>query len=179
LITGYVFLVSEIGNWAGWFRGGGEDSEMIRFLLFFLGPVEALIWVCIASVVLGWTVNRLFRGAATWKATFAVWMYASLPLAVMLLLGAAVVRWFSSWNADSVHFLLTTLLAPSGAGHFMLYAAFVVANLCFVVLLSLGVAGTADVSPKAGFAAVLGWDVILLALIIAGSLASHGGSPSS
>jgi len=182
LYAGYACLINAIGNRGGWSQLSGDDLNGLRFLYFFVSPVVSLIWVCAASLVLKWTVNRLFGGAAAWNALFAVWMYASLPLAGMLLLGAAMVRWLvrGAFNmADLPFTLAAALTTPAGLGRLVLLAAVLLVHVWFLVLLSLGVAKIADVSRGKGFVSVLGWDALCLAWMLTVLLASHSGSSPS
>jgi hypothetical protein len=182
LFASYVFLINAIGNRGGWSQLSGDDLNGLWFLYFVISPVVSLIWVCVASLVLKWTVNRLFGGAAAWNALLAVWMYASLPLAVMLLVGTAMVRWFATGTfnmADLPFTLAAALTTPAGLGRLVLLAAVLVVHLWFLVLLSLGVAKIADVSRGKGFVSVLGWDALFLAWMLTILLASHSGSSPS
>lgn len=186
LATGYLCLIAAMGNRGGWAQLSGDDLGGFQLLYFLVFPATALIWVCAAALVLKWTINRLFAGAAAWNATFAVWMYASLPLAAMLLLAAAVIRWIAKGPFDLTHLppiLVAALSGSAGVGPRVLLAAALVVHVWFVVLLSIGVAKVADVSGNKGFISVAGWDALFWAWSIPGLIAvfvaNHGGTPPS
>jgi hypothetical protein len=178
LFTGYVCLTTAIGNRIGWTQLAGDDLNSFRFFFFVVAPIVALIWVAIASLMLKWTVNRLFGGGAAWNATFAVWMYASLPLAVMLLLAAATAHWFAKSTFDWSQLpstLPAVLSGPAAASRLVFLTAALAVHVWFIILLSLGIAKIADVSRKAGFISVVGWDVLFLAWNLASTIATYSG----
>ncbi len=181
-VAGFVCLTSEIGKRTEWFGLTGDETGYAQFLIFFIGPIMNLLWICVAALVLKWTVNRLFGGAAAWSAVVAVWMYASLSLTLILLIGAATTHWLPNSAFDLAQLPPTFPLGLSGragAGQLVLLAVLPLLHVWFVVLLSLGVAKIADVSRMKGFISVLGWDVFFFAWYLALLIASHGGSSPS
>jgi hypothetical protein len=183
LIAGaWACLIFAIGSRGGWSQSAGDQAGFVQSMLVFVCPLFALIWICVASLVLKWTVNGLFGGGAAWNATFATWIYSSLPLAVALLLAAAMIRWLPAGTFGFTSFSsaeLAAVVGSAGAHQAVLLVAALAVHLWFVILLSLGIAKIADVKLKSALICVIAWDLIYFAPGLWSWIATRGGSAPS
>jgi hypothetical protein len=147
--------------------------------IFIAGPVFLLIVGAVISVVLWPTINFVFGGKAKFWSVFSVWMYASLPSAIKVLLGTLVI--FA--GADPESFNIKNY-APTNPGAFLnpleanhaLYAlatSLDVITIWYLVLMGIGLATVAGVKRTSGYIAVFGWWAIIV-LIGVGWAAAFG-----
>jgi hypothetical protein len=160
-----------------------EMSEKISLYVtegvFIANPLLVLAGVAVLSLGLWGTINFVFGGKAKFGSIFSVWMFASLPGIVKVLLGIVVI--FSGVAPESFNI---KNYAPTNAGAFLnpleankaLYALATSLDLVTIwtlVLLGMGTAIVAGVKRTSGYIAVFGWWAIFV-LIGVGIAAAMG-----
>jgi hypothetical protein len=138
--------------------------------VFIANPLFVLAGVAICSLVLLGTMNFAFGGKATFGSIFAVWMYASLPGIVKVLLGTLVI--FLGGEPDTFNL---KNYAPTNLAAFVfpnpveankaLYAlanSLDVITIWTLVLLGIGVAAVAGVKRTSGYIAIFGWWIVIV-----------------
>ena len=143
-----------------------------RYTLY-ASPLLTLFFAALSAAVLLATVNFGFAGEATLGRMFALWMYASLPLALKGLLGAAALfagmdaETFNMQNAAGTN-LGFYLPLDTNKAILTLASSLDVMTIWTVVLLIIGCSIVAKISRTSAAVAVVGWWVI----IILGSVAA-------
>ncbi|HEY0797332.1 MAG TPA: YIP1 family protein [Acidisarcina sp.] len=134
-------------------------------------PVVALLMVAIISLGLWGTINFIFGGKATYGEIFAVWMYASLPLMVKGLLGAASL--FAGLDSEAFNIQnpvgtnIGYYLPPDSAKWLLsLGSWFDVITIWHLVLGSIGIAIVARVKRSSGYMAVFGWWLLIMVISV-------------
>jgi cell division protein FtsB len=160
-----------------------ELSEKISLYVtegaFIANPLLVLAGVAVLSLGLWGTINFVFGGKAKFGSIFSVWMFASLPGIIKVLLGIVVIF---SGVAPEVFNIKN--YAPTNAGAFLnpleankvLYAlatSLDVVTIWTLVLLGMGTAIVAGVKRTSGYIAVFGWWAIFV-LIGVGFAAAMG-----
>jgi len=160
-----------------------EMSEKISLYVtegvFIANPLLLLAGVAVLSLGLWGTINFIFGGKAKFGSIFCVWMFASLPGIVKVLLGIVVI--YSGVAPESFNI---KNYAPTNAGAFLnpleankvLYAlatSLDVVTIWTLVLLGMGTAIVAGVKRTSGYIAVFGWWAIFV-LIGAAMAAAMG-----
>jgi hypothetical protein len=137
--------------------------------LFIGGPIIAIGFVAVFSLVVMATINFGFGGRAKFGALFAVFYYAWLPEIFRTILGAIVV--FSGMAPESFNiknFAPTNIAAlfmdPVESNKALYTLATWVDGITIwrLVLLSIGVAIVAGTKRSSGYITVFGWWVLLL-----------------
>jgi hypothetical protein len=149
-----------------------ETTEKISLYItegfFIAGPIVLLVAIAVMSLVLWGTINFVFGGKAKYGSIFAVWLFASLPGIVKVLLGTIVI--FAGATPDSFNI---KNYAPTNAGAFLnpletnkaLYAlatSLDVITIWTLVLLGMGIAIVAGVKRTSGYIAVFGWWALIV-----------------
>ena len=128
--------------------------------------------VAIGSLVLMGTINFGFGGRAKFGSVFAMWIYASLPGLIKVILGIIVI--FAGTAPESFNI---KNYAPTNLGAFLnpldtnkaLYALASSIDLITIwtlVLLGMGVAIVAGVKRSSGYIAVFGWWVVIILISV-------------
>lgn len=136
--------------------------------VFIAGPVLLLIIVAVGSLVLWGTINFAFGGKATYGGIFSMWMYASLPGIIKVLLGTIVI--FAGTAPESFNI---KNYAPTNIGAFLnpldtnkaLYSfatSLDVITIWTLVIAGIGTAMVAGVKRSSGYIAVFGWWAIIV-----------------
>lgn len=131
--------------------------------IFIANPLLLLLIVSVGSLVLWGTINFVFGGKAKYGSIFAVWMYASLPGIIKVLLGTVVI--FAGAAPESFNI---KNYAPTNIGAFLnpmdtnkaLYAlatSLDVVTIWTLILAGIGTAMVAGVKRTSGYIAVFGW----------------------
>lgn len=126
-------------------------------------PILVLAGVAVLSLGLWGTINFVFGGKAKFGSIFAVWMFASLPGIIKVLLGTIVI--FAGAAPETFNI---KNYAPTNLGAFLnpmetnkaLYAlasSLDVVTIWTLVLLAMGTAAVAGVKRNSGYIAVFGW----------------------
>jgi len=137
--------------------------------IFVGNPIFVIIGVGLMSLVLWATINFGFGGKAKYWSVFSVWMYASLPTAVKVLLGTVVIfagiapeqfniKNYAPTNAAAI-FMDP---ASSNKALYSLVSSIDLITIWFLVLLSIGVATVAGLKRSSGYIAVFGWWILLV-----------------
>jgi hypothetical protein len=136
--------------------------------IFIANPLLLLLIVSVGSLVLWGTINFVFGGKAKYGSIFAVWMYASLPGIIKVLLGTVVI--FAGAAPESFNI---KNYAPTNIGAFLnpmdtnkaLYAlatSLDVVTIWTLVLAGIGTAMVAGVKRTSGYIAVFGWWALIV-----------------
>jgi hypothetical protein len=141
-------------------------SATVTKVLVFAGPfVGLIVTVVIAAVLLG-TLNFGFGGRAKFGQLFAVWYYASLPMAIKWLL--AIVTIYAGGDPDSFN-----IKNPVGTniGYYLptdmpkailtLATSIDIFTIWTLVLLTIGCSIVAKISRGKAAGAVWGWWILL------------------
>lgn len=152
-----------------------ERREMTRKVslyitegIFIANPLLVLAIVAIGSLVLMGTINFGFGGRAKFGSVFAMWIYASLPGLIKVILGTIVI--FAGTAPESFNI---KNYAPTNLGAFLnpldtnkaLYALASSIDLITIwtlILLGMGVAIVAGVKRSSGYIAVFGWWAVIV-----------------
>src|SRR5580692_8465044 len=136
--------------------------------IFIANPLLLLLIVSVGSLVLWGTINFVFGGKAKYGSIFAVWMYASLPGIIKVLLGTIVI--FAGTAPESFNI---KNYAPTNIGAFLnpmdtnkaLYAlatSLDVITIWTLILAGIGTAMVAGVKRTSGYIAVFGWWALIV-----------------
>jgi len=136
--------------------------------IFIANPLLLLAIVAIGSLGLWGTINFVFGGKATYGGIFSMWMYASLPGIVKVLLGTIVI--FAGVAPESFNI---KNYAPTNIGAFLnpmdtnkaLYAlatSLDAVTIWTLVVAGIGTAVVAGVKRSSGYIAVFGWWAIFV-----------------
>lgn len=131
--------------------------------IFIANPLVLLIFVALGSLGLWGTINFVFGGKATYGNIFTMWIYASLPGIVKVLLGTIVI--FAGTAPESFNI---KNYAPTNIGAFLnpmdtnkaLYAlatSLDAITIWTLVVAGIGTAIVAGVKRSSGYIAVFGW----------------------
>ncbi len=147
---------------------GAKISLYITEGIFIASPLFALAIGAICSLALWGTINFGFGGKAKFGSVFAVWMFASLPGIIKVLLGVIVI--FAGAAPESFNI---KNFAPTNAGAFMnpmeankvLYAlasSIDIVTIWSLILFGMGIAIVAGVKRSSGYIAVFGWWALIV-----------------
>jgi hypothetical protein len=136
---------------------------------FIANPALVLAGVALLSLGLWGTINFVFGGKASYGSVFAVWMFASLPSIIKVLLGTIVI--FAGAAPES--FNIKNFAPTNPAALFMnpmeanralysLATSLDVISIWTMVLLGMGIAMVAGVKRTSGYIAVFGWWAIFV-----------------
>ncbi|MGA2729771.1 MAG: Yip1 family protein [Terracidiphilus sp.] len=136
--------------------------------IFLANPLILLAAVAIGTLGLWGTINFVFGGKAKYGSIFAVWMYASLPGILKVLLGVIVI--YAGTAPESFNI---KNYAPTNLGAFLnpletnpalysLASSIDVITIWTMVLLGMGTAMVAGVKRNSGYIAVFGWWAIFV-----------------
>ncbi|HLY41439.1 MAG TPA: YIP1 family protein [Terracidiphilus sp.] len=136
--------------------------------VFIANPLVLLIIVAVGSLGLWGTINFVFGGKATYGGIFSMWMYASLPGIVKVLLGTIVI--FAGTAPESFNI---KNYAPTNVGAFLnpmdtnkaLYAlatSLDVITIWTLIVAGIGTSIVAGVKRSSGYIAVFGWWAIFV-----------------
>jgi len=131
--------------------------------IFLANPLILLAAVAIGTLGLWGTINFVFGGKAKYGSIFAVWMYASLPGILKVLLGVIVI--YAGTAPESFNI---KNYAPTNLGAFLnpletnpalysLASSIDVITIWTLILLGMGTAMVAGVKRNSGYIAVFGW----------------------
>ena len=130
-------------------------------------PLIGLLFASLAALVLWGTINFMFGGRATYGQVFAVWIFATLPLALQGILG--IITMFAGVDPDSFN-----IQNPVGSniGYYLptetpkWLTTFATSIDIFwiwsMILVAIGLAIVAKVKRSSGLTAVFGWWILLL-----------------
>ncbi len=162
----------------------GHAAEMINVgtkateISVFAEPLLLLLAGLVISAVLWGTLNFVFGGHARFGQVYAVWFYASLPLALMSLL--AIISLYSGLDPGSFNLknpVGTNIgyYLPSDSPHWLaaLLASADVLKIWTAVLLTVGCAIVAQIKRSRAAIAVFGWWFLFIILSV-GSAALTG-----
>lgn len=141
----------------------------------YAAPAFTLLFAVISVAVLLATLNFGFAGEATFGRLFAVWMYATLPLAIKGLLGAASLyagmspEQFNMQNAAGTN-LGFYLPSDMNKGVLTLASSLDIFTIWTVILLVIGCAIVAKLKRSTAAIAVVGWWIIIVLASTAGAL---------
>src|SRR5579862_862316 len=136
--------------------------------VFIANPLVLLIIVAVGSLGLWGTINFVFGGKATYGGIFSMWMYASLPGIVKVLLGTIVI--FAGTAPESFNI---KNYAPTNVGAFLnpmdtnkaLYAlatSLDVITIWTLIVAGIGTSIVAGGKRSSGYIAVFGWWAIFV-----------------
>ena len=136
--------------------------------IFIANPLLVLAGIAICSLVLMATINFGFGGRAKFGSVFAMWMYASLPGVIKVLLGVIVIYAGAAPESFNIK-----NYAPTNIGAFLnpldtnkaLYAlasSLDIITIWTMVLLGIGIATVAGVKRSSGYIAVFGWWAVIV-----------------
>ena len=136
--------------------------------IFLANPLILLAAVAIGTLGLWGTINFVFGGKAKYGSIFAVWMYASLPGILKVLLGVIVI--YAGTAPESFNI---KNYAPTNLGAFLnpletnpalysLASSIDVITIWTLILLGMGTAMVAGVKHNSGYIAVFGWWAIFV-----------------
>ncbi len=141
----------------------------------YAAPAFTLLFAAIGAAVLLATLNFGFAGEATFARIFAVWLYATLPLTIKGLLGAATLyaglspEQFNMQNPAGTN--LGFYLPPDlNKGLLTLASSVDIFTIWTVVLLTIGCAIVANLKRSTAAIAVVGWWIIIVLASTAGAL---------
>jgi hypothetical protein len=145
--------------------------------VFIANPLLVLVIVAVGSLGLWGTINFVFGGKAKYGSIFAVWMYASLPGILKVLLGTIVI--FAGTAPESFNI---KNYAPTNIGAFLnpmeankaLYAlasSLDVITIWTLVVAGIGTAMVAGVKRTSGYIAVFGWWAIFVIIGVGWAIA--------
>jgi hypothetical protein len=147
---------------------------------FIANPAIVLGGVALLSLGLWGTINFVFGGKAKYGSVFAVWMYASLPSIIKVLLGTIVIYAGSAAESFNIKNFAPTnpaalFLNPMDTNKaiYALATSLDVISIWSMVLLSIGIATVAGVKRTSGYIAVFGWWAIFV-LVSVGIAAING-----
>ncbi|MGB7546138.1 MAG: YIP1 family protein, partial [Terracidiphilus sp.] len=131
--------------------------------VFIANPLLLLAIVALGSLGLWGTINFGFGGKAKYGSIFAVWMFASLPSVIKVLLGTIVI--FAGVAPESFNIKnyaptnLGAFLNPleTNAALYSLATSLDAITIWTLVLLGIGTAAVAGVKRSSGYIAVFGW----------------------
>jgi hypothetical protein len=131
--------------------------------VFIANPLLLLAIVALGSLGLWGTINFGFGGKAKYGSIFAVWMFASLPSIIKVLLGTIVI--FAGVAPESFNIKnyaptnLGAFLNPleTNAALYSLATSLDAITIWTLVLLGIGTAAVAGVKRSSGYIAVFGW----------------------
>ena len=154
-----------------------EQREMARKVslgitegIFIANPLFLLAVFALSSLVVMATINFGFGGRAKFGSVFSVWMYASLPGVIKVILGTIVI--FVGMAPESFNL---KNYAPTNIGAFLnpmdtnkalytLASALDIVTIWTLVLLGMGVAIVAGVKRSSGYIAIFGWWALIVAI---------------
>jgi hypothetical protein len=147
---------------------GAKISMYVTEGIFIASPLFALAITAVCALVLWGTINFAFAGKAKFGSVFAVWMFASLPGIVKVLLGVIVI--FAGAAPESFNI---KNFAPTNAGAFMnpmeankilysLASSIDIITIWSLILAGMGIAIVAGVKRSSGYIAVFGWWALIV-----------------
>ena len=147
---------------------GAKISLYVTEGIFIASPLVALAITAVCALVLWGTINFAFAGKAKFGSVFAVWMFASLPGIIKVLLGIIVI--FAGAAPESFNI---KNFAPTNAGAFMnpmeankilysLASSIDIITIWSLILAGMGIAIVAGVKRSSGYIAVFGWWALIV-----------------